>query len=199
MAMMPSTGPISINDFNTGMAGSYGITSGSARGLNDSNIRAIADKASGIISLADLRGKIITRPVNPIVFASPLISSAYGVSALGYYEIRFEIQLNGYIICQATRVDGSVIETYQTNSLLSYPFGENVMQQFNIAVIRTTWNGVGVVTGNVATEPWGGRSNFIISVQAYGAAKPDATYVLTLTDRFNPSNTVSKTINLAID
>lgn len=199
MATMPSTGPISINDFNTGMAGGYNITSGSARGLNDSNIRAIADKASGIISLADLRGKIITRPVNPIVFASPLISSAYGASVIGYYKIRFEIQLDGYIICQATRVDDSIIETYQTNFLLSYPFGENVMQQFDISVSRTAWNGLGVVTGNVATNPWGGRGNFIISVQVSGSAKPDATYVLTLTDRFNPSNTVSKTIQLVID
>lgn len=50
---LPTSGAISLNNVNTEL----GLTSGSVIGLNSSNVRTLANKSSGAITLSNLYGK----------------------------------------------------------------------------------------------------------------------------------------------
>ena len=199
MAILPASGPLSINDFNVAMDGALGFSSGRSTGLNDLNVRVVANKLTGAVSLSDLRGKHVVRPSNPITFASPLINQATGLDSSGHYTVRFEILDTGYIVCEARNSSGTAVYNFQTNWLLPATSDNfSLMNQFTISVVRSAWNGVGVVNTGLATEDWGLRGNFILLVEKSGASLPDATYVVTLTDKFNPANNVGFYIRLAI-
>lgn len=199
MATLPSSGVISLNDFNVAMGGALGYYSGRSISLNDVDVRAVADKPSGAVSLADLSGKHVVRPTNPVSFSPALINQATGSNASDHYTVRFEITDYGYVRCVSLNTSSVVVETHYTGWFTSATVDNfSLMTQFNVSVERSAWNGLGAVSTSFTTEPWGLRGNLIIEVAKSGVALPDASYVFTLTDRFNPANTTSKFIRLAI-
>lgn len=61
---LPTTGPISLGQVNTELKRPATQTIS----LNDGQVRQLAGRPSGAISMSDLRGKSFTAPVNVVVF-----------------------------------------------------------------------------------------------------------------------------------
>lgn len=197
MATLPASGAISINDFNVGMGGALGFSSGRNTGLNDASVRAVADKVSGAISLADLRGKHVVRQRNPLALVSAIPSAVVAVIGSGHTGIFLEFLDTGYLKIVAVNGVGTEVFTFQTNWLLPATADTfECMKQLNVTVTRTAWNGLGSVNTNLATEAWGSRGNFRLSADKSGANYPDVTYSVTFADRFALSNTLTFSLRM---
>lgn len=198
MSALPSSGPISINDFNTAMgifAPGYSPTKNTA--LNSADVRAVADKPTGAISLADLRGKPVGRPSSPVSFLSAIPAEVAMPTASGVVGSFMEILDTGYLQIHGINSGGTPIWTAQTNWLQTVNDERTtLMRQFKLSVTRTAWNGNGTASAGFAMEDWGTRSNIKISIDKTGAPLPDATFSITLTDRFVPANTFTFSLRM---
>lgn len=192
MSSLPSSGAISIGAFNTAMGSAPGYSPTKNTSLNSADVRAVADKPTGAISLADLRGKPVGRPASPVSFISAIPAEVSMSTASGVVGIFMEILDTGYLQIRGIDSGGTPIWTAQTNWLKSVNDELTaLMRQFKLSVTRTAWNGNGSASVSIATEDWGTRGNLKISIDKTGVLLPDATFSITLTDRFVPENTVT--------
>lgn len=197
MSALPSSGAISINDFNTAMGLAPGYSPTKTTQLNSADVRAVADKPTGAISLADLHSKYVGRPVSPISFLSEIPSEATTTAASGIVGIFLEILDTGYLQIRGIISSGIPIWTAQTNWLQTVNDERTtLMRQFKLSVTRTAWNGNGTASTGFAMEDWGTRDNIRISIDKTGDPLPDATFSITLTDRFVPTNTFTFSLRM---
>lgn len=197
MSALPSSGAISIGAFNTAMGSAPGYSPTKNTQLNSADVRAVADKPSGAISLTDLHGKYVGRPASPVSFLSAIPSEATTTVASGVVGIFLELLDTGYLQIRGINSGGTPIWTAQTNWLQTVNEERTtLMRQFKLAVTRTAWNGNGSASVSIATEDWGTRGNLKISIDKTGVPLPDATFSITLTDRFVPTNTITFSIRM---
>ena len=203
---LPASGPISIRDFNLGMEGALGFSAGRNTSLNDPAVRANTKKKTGPVSLGDLRGKTVTRTNKPLAVAPNMDGVDYFgqptiVGAGTYATIWFKITPDGTItVATSNGATVGAIATTQYTGNIAAAVGVNHLWQTDITVeyisSASGANHSTTVSDLSADPSWGSLTAWVTRAHATGLAS--STYRVTITDKYDASNSLVFTFTLAL-
>jgi len=197
---LPASGRISLTDIRTEL----GKVAGTSISLNDADVRALAGKTSGAISLSDFYGK------SKIV--AGVVNSSLGLSETAYTNIfqssaacQFYLEVSGHDhISSDTLVDGSWATGTVNDS--AYEVRYTVISSSTLGVTRTIYNGASnwtAITSNAgsivfevrahlasttSTQSVDCTATFLVEIRAVGSTTPLISQTLKFTATASPIN-----------
>ena len=115
---LPTTGPISLGQVNTELKRPATQTIS----LNDEQVRQLAGRPSGTISMSDLHGKSYTKDVNILLHRST------DISPRRRYYVNYNVVSGKFIVKTTTSREGIWFETDYNSTEILVPSGTNTRE-----------------------------------------------------------------------